>query len=379
MARYRCDSCNEDRDDSVCIKCGADTRKLDAADVSLEEAAAGLRNAPLAKPKLPPAPPQPPPPKPRAEAQPRPEPVPPPTPPPAQPQPPQPPPAAPRTSEIRGLDEFHALIDRGVKAIVICGGAQAGKSEIASGFVRASNVYRGEARFLTLRATLRTEYVLGATAPDEVWYQIIDNRRMFLDPSGEFFRRLSPEYRQRFNLPDITENDFQFVQRAVRALAGIVLVFDLTRTVDAADPAAWRQQENDFNFILPALRWLQWDKEARPPQIGLSVNIAQRVKSLPLIDKPVLILFSKGDQLTKYTNQSPLQFAKRRLPVLHGAVMTHARRFRYDFCHTMTKVGGHDRAVDHPCGVLLPVEWMLNERFRWLPLQLPSRYLGGGK
>lgn len=365
MARYRCDSCNEDRDAPVCIKCGADTR-----DLSLEEAAAGLAVTRVV-----------PPPSPRNAGVP----------------PADPAPSRRRTpggedaassagedagapvSEIHGLDEFHALLDRGVKAVVMAGGPQTGKSEIAAGFVRARNVYRGDAQFLTLRAPLRTDYALGGTTPDHVWYQVIDDKTTFLDPSGEFFRRLSLEERQKFGLPDVTENDFQFVQRAARQLAGVICVVDLTKAVDMRSSAPWRRQEDDLNFILAAMRWLRWDKLALPPHLGLSVNIAQRVKALPMLDVPVLVLFSKGDQLTRITNESPLQFAKRRLPVLHGSVMTHARRFRYDFCHTMIRSGGQDRAVDHPCGVLLPIEWILRRPFRWLPMQLPSRLLGGGK
>lgn len=362
MALYKCDSCNELRDEPVCTKCGADTRPVQSSEASLEEVAAALA-AKVERPALSrPAPDAPR----RAESSPL-------------HAAPQPAPIPSPRQDIRGLDEFHALLDRGVKAVVVCGGPRAGKSEIAAGFIRAQNVYRGVAQFLTLRATLRTDYVLGATVAQEVWYQIIDGQRTFLDPSGEFFNRLSAEYRQKFGLPDINEEDFRFVQRAVESLAGIILVFDLTQAVDPRDRVAWRQQENDFNFILAALRWLRWDREARPPQLGLSVNIAQRVKMLPRIDKPVLVLFSKGDQLPKFTNQVPLTFAKHRLPVLHGAVMTHARRFRYDFCHTMTRVGGEDRAVDRPCGVLLPIEWLLDERFRWLPGQLPTTMLGGGK
>jgi hypothetical protein len=384
---FHCDACNEPREGVICPKCGADTRlavpPLPLADASEQPPPAAPE---IAQPQeasleqlatrvsqeaaLPPPPPPPPPAATwRAEI-------------------PPPPPAEnafaraeetePPQEDIGGLDEFHALLDRGVKAIVVCGGPKAGKSEIAAGFIRANNVFRGKAQNLTLRASLRTDYALGATNPGEVWYQVIDDKRTFLDPSGEFFRRLSPDERQRFGLPDVTEGDFRFVQRAVRALAGVVLVVDLTHAVDPRAAAAWRRQEEDLKFVLSALRWLRWDREARPPALGVSANIAQRASALPQLDKPVLVLFSKADQLTKLTNQSPLLFAKRRLPILHGALMTHARRYRYDFCNTMIQTDKGDEAVD-PCGVLLPMEWLLDDRFRWLPWQLPTRLIGGGK
>ncbi|HET8799041.1 MAG TPA: hypothetical protein VFO89_15210, partial [Thermoanaerobaculia bacterium] len=152
----------------------------------------------------------------------------------------------------------------------------------------------------------------------------------------------------------------------------------LTSTADVRAEAAWRSQEDQLRFILSALRWLRFDREARPSAIGLSTNIAQRVSMFPRLDKRVLVLFSKADQLARYTNQPPLEFARQRLPVLHAALMTHARRFRYDFCHTMIKKEAVDVAAD-PCGVLLPMNWMLEDKFRWLPLQLPTSWFGGGK
>ena len=381
MTQYKCENCNELRDDDVCAVCGADTHPVDASEPLLDQLAARVSRraaeAESAPPPLYDVPPPPPPPS-FARATP--------PPPPAQGQAGVPVLHAPRpaapvaasTADIVGLDEFHALLDRGTKAVVICGEAQSGKSEIAFGYIRANDVYRGKAQNLTLRATLRTDDALGATNPQEIWYQVIDDKRAFLDPSGEFFRRLSPSERQRHQLPDVTDADFQFVQRAVSALAGVVLVVNLTAAVDPQHPAAWRRQEEDLKFILSALRWLRWDRDARPDAIGVSTNIAQRVSMFPRIDKRVLVLFSKADQLPKFTNQTPLDFARRRLPVLHGALMTHARRFRYDFCNTMIKTAQGDQATD-PCGLLLPMEWLLDDRFRWLPFQLPTSWIGGGK
>lgn len=394
---YRCDSCNADRTDVVCPVCGSDTRKIDSATAAIEGLAATVsRGVSLAEPPsrtssreernviahpsavraTEPRPKPNPAPEPDASTASRRAPVP---PPPPAPSAPPAPPVAETFGDIRGLDEFHALLDRGVRSIIVCGDGQTGKSELAAGFIRANNIYRGRAQNLTLRATLRTDYVLGATNADEVWYQIVDDKLAFLDPSGEFFSRLSAEYRQRYGLPEITENDFRFVQRAAKNLRGIVLVVDLTRVIDARQAGAWRQQENDLKFVLSALRWLRFDDQARPELIGLSTNIAQRVSALRRLDVPVLVLFTKADRLKQLTVQSPMSFARQRLPVLHGALMTHAKRYRYDFCHTMVQTAGGDQAVDHPCGVLLPMEWMMRDRFRWLPLQLPTRWLGGGK
>lgn len=396
MAQYKCENCNALRDKPICPKCGADTHLIDVPEPSLEQLAEKVsRKAAVAEtttsagpgPALRPTPaaaasamaspdetlretPVP-----ARTPQPRPQIVPTP-PPPAEPSAAQPAPVAPTTS-IVGLDEFHAVLDQGSEAVVICGDAFSGKSEIAYGYIRANNIYHGRAQNLVLRATLRTDEVLGATNPKEVWFQPIDKKRVFLDPSGEFFRLLSPELRQKVG--DITEEHFKFIQRAVSKLAGIVLVVDLTSAVDARQSAPWRRQETDLTFILSALRCLRWDKEARPQSISVSTNIAQRVSMFPRIDKRVLVLFSKADQLAKFTNQNPLDFARRRLPILHGALMTHARRFRYDFCNTMIKTDtGQDQAVD-PCGVLLPMNWVLDDPFGWLPLQLPTSMIGGGK
>lgn len=378
MAEYRCENCNEPRDAPICPVCGADTELLAGTEPSLDQLATRVSRRAAEAEMTPP-----PPPPPSVSSAPRaraaegpwleaPEPT------IVTPRSAPAPAPVPTATDIVGLDEFHALLDRGTKAIVICGHAQSGKSEIAAGYIRANNVFRGKAQNLTLRASLRSEFALGATLPEEVWYQIIDDKRAFLDPSGEFFRRLSADERQRLGLADVTEGDFRFVQRAVGALAGIVLVVDLTSAVDPRHPSPWRRQEDDLKFVLSALRWLRWDKEARPEAIGVSTNIAQRVSKFPRIDKRVLVLFSKADQLAKFTNQSPLEFARRRLPILHGALMTHAHRFRYDFCNTMIKTDSGDQAVD-PCGVLLPMDWLLDDPFRWLPLQLPTSWIGGGR
>jgi len=384
MAQYKCENCNELRDSLICPKCGADTHLLDEP----------VRGAVAPRPKPVPAKPAPaepvpaPPPEPLREpirttqAPPRPRPV---ADPPPKVQydggesaPPPRPAAAPVAPDVVGLDEFHAVLDRGTKAVIICGDAKSGKSEIAGGYIRANTNYRGRAQNLTLRAVLRTDYALGATNPNEVWYQIIDHKRAFLDPSGEFFNMLSPDTRQRLGLGDVSEADFHFVQRAVSKLAGIVLVVDLTHAVETKQQSPWQRQEDNLKFVLSALRWLRWDKEARPEAIRLSTNIAQQVSKFPRIDKRVLVLFSKADQLKKLTNQNPVDFARKRLPTLHGALMTHARRFRYDFCNTMIKTARGDEATD-PCGLLLPMDWLLDDPLRWLPLQLPTSWIGGGR
>ena len=278
MAQYKCENCNELRDSVICPKCGADTHLVDEP-LPHEERAAAAEGAPVGVDPL------------ResartAQARPRPRPRlvasdadtaqaehPDPEPRPREPQP-QAPAPAPVASDVVGLDEFHAMLDRGTKSVIICGDADSGKSEIAHGYIRANNVYRGRAQNLTLRATHRTDVSLGATNPTEIWYQVIDDNRVFLDPSGEFFKKLSPNERQRLGLPDVTEADFQFVQRSIAALAGIVIVVDLTKAVDPRHPAPWRRQEEDLKFVLSALRWLRWDKEARPNAIGVSTNNA---------------------------------------------------------------------------------------------------------
>jgi GTP-binding protein EngB required for normal cell division len=281
------------------------------------------------------------------------------------------PPVARAQREITGLAEFRSILAQGFQAVVICGGGGTGESQIVNAFTKANTVYRGSAQFEMQRATLRTANALGATLAGEVWYQVASDRHVFLDPSGEFFRQISLEERQKLQLPDITEQHFDFVRDAVQKLAGIVLVVDLT------DRAAWRPQENDFTFVLPALRWLRYDN-VRSADVGMSINIASRVQKLPKLDVPVLVLFSKADRLDTITNQQPLAFARRNLPTLHGALVTHAKRLRFDFCHTMIRRGDGDTMADRPCGVLLSLEWLLDSRFRRLP-RVPTTWLGGGK
>lgn len=396
MATYQCERCGRYFNEPWCDKDQRElTKQVDPASLPIGEVVAAIeRNAaelgvvPTARqpeaerPGAPPPPPreqprpaspppqqqQPPPPR----AQPRPAPA-------AQAQPQaqaEPPRVAPR--EITGLTEFKHIIAEGFKAVVICGLPQTGKSQIVNAFTKANTIYRGRAQFDMQRATLRSEDALGGTLEGEVWYQVASDRHVFLDPSGEFFRSLSLEERQRLRLPDVTDEQFEFVRDAVKHLAGIVLVVDLFGRGDRLDRSGWRAQENDFTFVLPALRWLRFDNEARPPGVGVSINIAARVQKLPHLDVPVLVLFSKADRLVELTPQQPLAFARRNLPALHGALVSHAKEFRFDFCHTMVRKGDGDRAVDRPCGVLLSMEWLLEKRSRWLP-RVPTTWLGGGK
>jgi hypothetical protein len=205
--------------------------------------------------------------------------------------------------------------------------------------------------------------------PNEVWYQVVagQDKRVFIDPSGEFFATLSPYKRARLQLPDLTARDFDFMRRTVEQLAGIVLVFDLTRVLDIDSDAAWRDQENDFHFLLAALRWLRFDGKEPKREIGTTAAIAAYANSLPRIDVPILVTFTKADKLGDFTLDVPVEFARHRLPVLHGALRTHASRYHYDFCHTMLSTNTGDRPVERPMGVLLAFEWLLNPPFRWMP------------
>ena len=371
MATYQCELCGRYYDEPWCSQDQRElTREVDPATVPTGEVVAAIeRNAADLAAATPPVATEEPAPPPRLVRVRPPRPV-------AEPAPAET--VQPQGREIVGLAEFRSLLERDFRAVVVCGLPGTGKSQIVNAFTKANTLYRGRAQFAMQRATLRTDHALGSTLAQEVWYQVADDRHVFLDPSGEFFRALSLEERQRLRLPDVTDEYFDFVRDAVQKLAGIVLVVDLFGGGAQLDRSGWRAQENDFTFVLPTLRWLRFEKEPRPPGMGVSINIAARVQRLPRLDVPVLVLFSKADRLDTLTNQVPLDFARRHLPALHGALLTHAKRFRFDFCHTMVRSGDGDRAVDRPCGVLLSMEWLLDQRFRWLP-RLSTPLLGGGK
>ena len=285
-----------------------------------------------------------------------------------------------KAPEVRNLAEFEALLTvEKFESIVICGLGNSGKSEIASGFTRANTAFRQRSTISTTRASSGVAYSLGGTAPGEVWFEILNTARklVFLDPSGEFFQKISPSERQRLRLPDITPEYFQFVRVAVQRLAGIVLVVDLTRTLDDMAESPWRNQEIDLDYTLAALRWLRHDKAAAVEQLGVTSLMASRLPSLRRLDVPVLVLFSKADKLGVTTNELPLSFAQHKLPTLFGSIRTHARRYRFDFVSTMQEVNGVDRQRREPCGVLLPMEWLVRGAFRWMP-SLPTRFLEGG-
>jgi hypothetical protein len=305
---------------------------------------------------------------------------------------PRPPAPEVKQKEIRGLAEFEALLNvEHFKSVIVCGRSQSGKSEITSGFTRANTIFRGRAQSSTLRSTSDKMYSLGGTVPDEVWFQPINTRKklVFLDPSGEFFRQISPTERQRLKIPEVTPEHFRFVRAAVEKLAGIILVVDLTKTLDELGASPWLNQEIDLDFTLGALRFLRHDSVPENENINLSTLIAARLPGLPRLDVPVLVLFSKADMLSELkieTFETPFGFARRRLPRLHASLRTHASRYHFDFVHTMRATDpselGPDESevkavqVPRPCGVLLSMEWLLTDPFRWIP-SLPTRFLEG--
>jgi hypothetical protein len=295
----------------------------------------------------------------------------------------------PKGKEIRGLAEFEALLNvEHFSSVVVCGMSGSGKSEITSGFTRANTYFRGRAQSSMLRSTSGKMYTLGGTVPDEVWFQTINTRRklVFLDPSGEFFKKISPTERLRIGLPDVTPEHFRFVRSAVAKMAAVILVVDLTNAIDELAASPWLNQEIDLDFTLGALRFFRHDKSPEVENVTLSTLISSRLPRLPRLDVPVLVLFSKADRLGELTNQVPLRFARGRLPRLHSSLRTHARRFRFDFVHTMKAPDEKDLRpedvdveavqVERPCGVLLSMEWLLADPFRWMP-KLPTRFLEG--
>jgi GTP-binding protein EngB required for normal cell division len=291
-----------------------------------------------------------------------------------------------QTSISVNLAEFEKLLAKGMRTVIICGKSQAGKSEIAAGFTRARRIYRGHSRLMQLGgrdAGRRYDVALGGTPQFDIWYQLIDGRRVFFDPSGEFFDRFS--YRRSNEVGGISENYFDFVRKASMTLTGVILVFDLTSMPDRNADSLWREQEEVSEFTLAALRWMRMKWVPRYEDLELRSRIGLHVERLPKLDVPVLVLFSKADQLSEesdYSRDHPLDFAREHLPDLHAALLTHTRRFRFDFAYTMVRKDGSDIPAKYPCGVLLPIEWVLHDpfRFRWLRLpSLPTRWLGGGK
>jgi GTP-binding protein EngB required for normal cell division len=365
LNNFRCDNCGQFVDEVPCPFCQS-TR---VRPLRPGEAPDTPPPAPEAKAPEPPPPPPPqeqptPPPTPQPQAMPPPRPAPPPT-----------------RTQVVGLEAFDRLLQQGFKSIVICGGSKSGKSEIATGFTRANTVFRGRSQVSIAGAQSGTLHAAGGTTPGHVWFEVANTRRkrVFLDPSGEFFTQLSPTYRQQWALGHVTEEYFDFVRSAVRKLAGVILVVDLTRTIDAFADAPWRNQEIDLDFTLAAIRWMRHDKDARMEGLSVDHNIAARVPHLPRLDVPVLVLFSKADLLPdEFSNDNPLDFVRSRLPNLHASLLTHARRFRFEFVHTMLGPEGSARRETRPCGVLLSMEWLLSDPFRWLP-SLPTRWLGGGQ
>ncbi|MEK6372604.1 MAG: GTPase domain-containing protein [Acidobacteriota bacterium] len=286
-------------------------------------------------------------------------------------------PPAPSPDAVKGLSGFLSLLkDEDFRAIVICGRPNSGKSEIVSGFSRANAAVRGKSQIKGRKSQQETLLTVGGTEHGTVWYEIPNTDRdlVFLDPSGEFFRRLSPDEQARLGV-DITEAHFDFVRDAMKFTSGILLVVDVSEPDNTDIPEApWRYQERMLSFTLAALRWLRFDKKAVLPALGVVDNIAARVRKVRRLDVPVLVLLSKVDRVPNYTNESPLDFSRKWLPQLHASLLTHTRIFHIDYCHTMIGPRDAARAEERPCGVLLSLEWLMAPPLRLLP-RIPSRWL----
>lgn len=293
--------------------------------------------------------------------------------------PPNSPPTATETINVAGLSAFKELLEHGYRAIVICGRAKSGKSEIVDGFRRANIAFRGKINVRGKKSDQASLITVAGTEQGEVWYEVpnTDRHIVFLDPSGEFFRRIDPNEKY---ATAISEKHFDFVRDAVKRLAGILLVLDISEPDNELlrESSPWRVQENTLDFTLATLRWLRFDGKARFQALGLVETIAARVKKLRRLNVPVLVLLSKADLVRDYTRQNPLEFVREQLPVLHAALLTHARRFHVDFCETMERGDEGDRQAARPCGVLLSLEWLIDSPLRRLPRIAGGNWLMGG-
>jgi hypothetical protein len=203
MVSYFCAQCGEQRKDNPCEVCGATTTAIATPEVErplkISKAVQRPSTPPPSRPDvrmaatLPPdekkvSPPTPEP-RPAAAVQT------PPTPEPAEKRVPTPESGGPTdAAHILGLAKFERFIKRdGYLAVPICGRPKSGKSHILEGFLRAWETYRGKSHTRTFAQQTRTRRSVGGTSPDHVWYQPVDADRkvVFLDPSGEFFKKIS--------------------------------------------------------------------------------------------------------------------------------------------------------------------------------------------
>ena len=298
-----------------------------------------------------------------------------------------------REASLRPVKSY---VDRGYEIYLVVGIADSGKTQLLAAFEKQLGRVRAGGYLNPFEETTREARVLRTPPGTFNCYPLSLGKRraVFIDTSGEEYKwmypRLSPTGRMR-------EEDAALLRLVAPRLRGLVLLLNL-RQLWKSERGPGQTQIRILAWVLELLRWIL-SGDAVPEGFAGSFEDyvdsqvrAGRTKRLPF---PVQLLFSKADELLGFplpadadsfgrrrweerplypAGESPFWLAYHTLPELFGALMTHARHFRFDFAHALTldDVGVVDEKI--PCGVLHSLGWLLDSDWRWPWMTLPTRF-----
>ena len=292
---------------------------------------------------------------------------------------------------LEGQRAVEENLHSGYEIFLVAGITASGKTQLLEAFARLNPGYlrshemQGDGKQVK-RTTVGTLEVHSVPLPGRTV--------AFLDAPGELFEKLLPSEGR------IEKESLQLPKLIAKHLRGLVLVFDLLQfwSEDVIRPAAKRQIEI-LAWVLEILRWAR-HQGAYPVNTSIPLDryITQETRTMKQrLDIPVLVLFSKADELRQQTipehgrklrpeQEQPFFFARHCLPDLYGAVEAHADHFHFDFIHSIVSDPGNGPEVEPsapiisapPCGIQPAFDWLLDPAWerrggvpsrRWISIQ----------
>ncbi|MEM7246274.1 MAG: hypothetical protein AAF533_13075 [Acidobacteriota bacterium] len=313
-----------------------------------------------------------------------------------------------REGQLDGEEQIRVLVDKGYEPILVAGVGGCGKSEFIQRYLLESERHQA----------LQNENVLGGRRDERgarptteerfEWYRVEvgDRKQLIVDVAGELFRRTRPTGDEEH---EVTQDQIEFLRQVAKDVRGIVLMLDLKGLWDQRSGHFGdvnREQAKTLAWIVKLIKYLREDDSEPPPVLGLHDHIDIQANSIKKkLDVPVLVLFSRSDEMTEEqppTENEPSRFRgelpdelrtrKRRCirpgadspllvgihcaPRLHGTLLRHVRYFRYDFSQSLAVDPATSKHVpDSSCGVLLNMEWLWSRATRAGGFMTTSRWL----
>ncbi len=262
--------------------------------------------------------------------------------------------------------QFEEILGEAEKTFLIIGIQGTGKSRLLAALARVFEP--------TTTAPVQWGCALGV-APSSLRLRALGKEVVVLEVPADLFPASSPAAQEGGAGPP------EVLVRLSQKVQGLALAVDLEKQWSAAngpDPREGEEQIESLNRILAAFRW--WRSGKAPPVLPQHGHIP---KPRGRLDVPVLVLFTKADQLHRLAvpdygrpilpeGEHPLLFAMHCLPDLYRGLLEHVERFHIDFAHSVVLDPTTGVVTHHPpCGVKLSFQWLFTAARGW---SVPTRH-----